>query len=82
MGTELTGGHEESVLCLVANNSSLLSGGEQGELCIWSLDGESRRKSKSVMVKVTLRLSVVHNRDLMRSTLHVVRLCISSTQDS
>ena len=46
MGTELTGGHEESVLCLVANNGGLLSGGEQGELCIWSLDGEAPRKVK------------------------------------
>ena len=46
MGTELSGGHEESVLCLASNNGRLLSGGEQGELCLWSLDGEAPVKIK------------------------------------
>ncbi|KAK2169410.1 hypothetical protein LSH36_10g08016 [Paralvinella palmiformis] len=39
MGTELHG-HTKTVLCLsTAENGEIFSGGEQGELCLWSADG-------------------------------------------
>ena len=47
MSTELIGGHENSVLCLAPNNGRLLSGGEQGEMCLWNLNGEAPTKIKA-----------------------------------
>ena len=45
MGTLLEGGHTEAVLCTaVSAEGHVISGGEGGQLCIWSLDGSAPQK--------------------------------------
>ena len=47
MGTQLIDGHEDSVLsCATTSEGKILSGGENGELCMWSLDGQNIAKNK------------------------------------
>lgn len=45
MGTLLEGGHTDAVLCTaVSAEGHVISGGEGGQLCIWSLDGSAPQK--------------------------------------
>ena len=40
MAAQLGGGHKETILCVTTTNDGrLVSGGDNGELCIWPLDG-------------------------------------------
>ncbi|ELT92232.1 hypothetical protein CAPTEDRAFT_171404 [Capitella teleta] len=49
MGSRLDGGHSDSVLSVIHSNgpdARIVSGGEDGELCIWTSDGSSHQKLK------------------------------------
>ncbi len=47
MSTLLEGGHTETILCAATDlEGHILSGGESGQLCCWSLDGTQPQKHK------------------------------------
>ena len=47
MATKLEGGHSESVLCVAVDaGGRVVSGGENGELAFWTLDGSPPQKHK------------------------------------
>ncbi len=49
MATALVGGHTESVLCVAGGTEGrLISGGEGGELCMWSLSGPVQQNKFTV----------------------------------
>ena len=47
MASALEGGHTETILtAIVTSSGKIITGGEEGQLCVWSLDGSSVAKHK------------------------------------
>lgn len=46
MASHLEGGHTETILCCaVTGDQRIISGGEGGQICVWSLDGSAPQKN-------------------------------------